>query len=148
MRYMLQDSREEKVNLDKEVEYLKSFIELQRIRLPESVNIIFTIEGNPELYTLEPLLLIPFVENAFKHGISYQVVTDIVIHLLVNDQQLVLNVTNNIFRMGSENIESGSGIGLKNVVRRLELLYPSSHTLTMDDDGHRYQTELSITFSR
>ena len=148
MRYMLQDSRDEKVNLEKEVEYLKSFIELQRLRLPLSVNILFTVEGNPELYMLEPLLLIPFVENAFKHGISYQVATEIIIHLSVNDQGLVLKVTNNIFRMGSENIESGSGIGLKNVVRRLELLYPSKHTLVMNDDGHRYQTGLSLNFSK
>ncbi|MEI6435278.1 MAG: histidine kinase [Bacteroidota bacterium] len=147
MRYMLQDSRDEKVNLEMEVEYLKSFIELQRIRLPESVNITFAVDGQPELINLEPLLLIPFVENAFKHGVTYQGDSDIIIHLKASEHSLFFCVTNKIVAPGNDEIEPGSGIGLKNVFRRLELLYPKRHTISVTNDGDHYFMELTINFS-
>jgi sensor histidine kinase YesM len=144
MRYMLQDSRDEKVNLEMEVEYLQSFIDLQRMRLPDSVKIEFSIEGKPELITLEPLLLIPFVENAFKHGITYHGNSDIHIHLNASGNTLLFRVTNNIARKGDEQVEPGSGIGLKNVIRRLELLYPGHHELSLKENNDQYHVELNI----
>ena len=88
MRYMLQDSKDEKVSLDKEVEYLQSYIELQRLRLPEAVKIDFSTEGRTGLCSIEPLLLIPFVENAFKHGVSYQDSSEIKIRLVCRGQSI------------------------------------------------------------
>jgi two-component system, LytTR family, sensor kinase len=146
MRYMLQDSKDERVSLEKEVEYLNSYIELQRLRLPEKVKIAFTIEGRPELMSIEPLLLIPFVENAFKHGVSYQGSSEISIHLETKVQALSFSVLNNIAKHKDEMIEQGSGIGLKNVMRRLELLYPGKHQLNIRDDGKQYLAELEIKF--
>jgi two-component system LytT family sensor kinase len=146
MRYMLQDSKDEKVNLEKEVEYLQSYIELQRLRLPEQVKIDFTINGQPELITIEPLLLIPFVENAFKHGVSYQDSSEISIHLDIKKQSLSFSVRNNIARHAGNAVEQGSGIGLKNVMRRLELLYPNRHQLNIRDDGSKYLVELEINY--
>jgi sensor histidine kinase YesM len=146
MRYMLQDSKDEKVSLEKELEYLQSFIELQRMRLPATVKIDFVTEGRPEMYSIEPLLLIPFVENAFKHGVSYQDASEIMIRLICHDQTLTLNVTNHIAKHHGETIEQGSGIGLKNVIRRLELLYPGKHQLQISDDGELYNVSLEIRF--
>jgi sensor histidine kinase YesM len=146
MRYMLQDSKDEKVSLEKEVEYLQSYIELQRLRLPEAVKINFTIEGRPELYSIEPLLLIPFIENAFKHGVSYQDCSDISIRLVCLSREIAFTVNNHIARRNGDNIEQGSGIGLKNVTRRLDLLYPGKHQLNISDDGHQYNVELNIQF--
>jgi len=146
MRYMLQDSKDEKVSLEKEVEYLNSYIELQRLRLPEKVKIDFTIDGQPELLSIEPLLLIPFVENAFKHGVSYQGSSAISIHLGTKGNNLSFTVRNNIAKHKDEAVEQGSGIGLKNVMRRLELLYPGKHQLIITDDGNEYLVELDIKF--
>jgi two-component system, LytTR family, sensor kinase len=146
MRYMLQDSKDEKVSLEKEMEYLQSYIELQRLRLPDAVKIDFTTEGRPELFSIEPLLLIPFVENAFKHGVSYQDSSEIRIRLLCRGQMLYFSVENHIAKHQGGAIEQGSGIGLKNVMRRLELLYPGRHQLRIDDDGNQYKVELEIQF--
>lgn len=146
MRYMLQDSKDEKVSLEKEVEYLQSYIELQRLRLPEAVKIDFSIEGRAESFSIEPLLLIPFVENAFKHGVSYQDSSEIVIRLICRGQMLSFSVANHIAKHRGDSIEQGSGIGLKNVMRRIELLYPGKHKLQMSDDGNQYNVELEIQF--
>ncbi|MCX6269595.1 MAG: histidine kinase [Bacteroidetes bacterium] len=146
MRYMLQDSKDEKVSLEKEVEYLQSYIELQRLRLPEMVKIDFSTGGRTELFSIEPLLLIPFVENAFKHGVSYLEPSEIDIRLICGGQALSFMVENRIAKHQGDTAEQGSGIGLKNVVRRLELLYPGKHHLQIRDDGNLYKVELEIKF--
>jgi sensor histidine kinase YesM len=146
MRYMLQDSKDAKVSLEKEIEYLQSYIELQRLRLPEAVKINFSTEGRPELFSIEPLLLIPFVENAFKHGVSYQDSSEITIRLTCIDKSLCFSVGNHIAKHQGGAVEQGSGIGLKNVMRRLELLYPEKHFLEISDDGNQYNVELELQF--
>lgn len=144
MRYMLQDSKDEKVSLEKEVEYLQSYIELQRLRLPEQVKVDFASEGRPELFSIAPLLLIPFVENAFKHGVSYQEPSEIHIRLTCGEQLLSFSVVNSITKYHGDTTGQGSGIGLKNVMRRLELLYPGKHDLRISDEGNQYIVELKI----
>jgi len=147
MRYMLEDSANEKVTLTKEIEYLRSFIELQRMRLPDEVQIKFTIDGDPSAHTIEPLLLIPFVENAFKHGISYLEPGEINILLILGSQTITLRVENNLIRHAQENSEKNPGLGLKNVKRRLELLYPQTHQLKVTEEGSRYIVELQLHHS-
>ncbi len=144
MRYMLYDSKDEKVSLEKEVNYLKNYIELQEIRLSGAVAIDFIIEGNPEMRLIEPMLLIPFVENAFKHGISYLDDSKITIRLMVSDQSIVFRVENHIARKIAGDIHEESGIGLKNVLRRLELLYPGKHELSIEDNGLEYKIYLKL----
>lgn len=146
MRYMLQDSKDEKVCLEKEVEYLESYIELQQLRLSEQIKIKLVIEGEPAKYMIQPLLLIPFIENAFKHGVSYYEVSNIEITLILKDNKLNFSVLNHIVKHKDEAIEPGSGIGLKNVIRRLELLYPHTHELKIKDDGVNYRIDLTIQF--
>ena len=144
MRYMLQDSKNEKVELEKEIEYLQSYIELQRLRISDQVKIEFIIEGRTSPMMLEPLLLIPFVENAFKHGVSYLENSEITIYLKADVTNLFFRIENKISRSGKETIPLESGIGLKNVIRRLELLYPGKHKLSITDHGEQYIVELKI----
>jgi LytS/YehU family sensor histidine kinase len=92
------------------------------------------------------MLLIPFIENAFKHGVSYQDSSEINIRLTCHDQALSFIVVNHIAKSHGDEIESGSGIGLKNVTRRLELLYPGMHQLRISDKGNQYNVELNIRF--
>ncbi len=144
MRYMLSESQDERVNLEREVEYLENYIELQQLRVSDKVHIHFTVDGSPGLYTIEPMLLIPFVENAFKHGISYAEESDIRIHLKIADNGINFRTENSIFRSKSDVNGSDSGIGLKNVLRRLELLYPEKHQISISDNGKRYEVDLKI----
>lgn len=144
MRYMLYDSKDEKVSLEKEVDYLKNYIELQQIRLSGAVSIDFVIDGDPGMKMIEPLLLIPFVENAFKHGISYVGDSKILIRLEVREHTLTFRVENRIARKVGGEIQTDSGIGLKNVLRRLDLLYPDKHDLITEDDGTDYKSFLKL----
>jgi two-component system, LytTR family, sensor kinase len=148
MRYMLYESKDEKVSLEKEIEYLQNYIELQQLRLSENVVINFNIEGNPGNYLIEPMLLIPFVENAFKHGISYLSDSKIEISLNVVDDSLHFIVENYVVKKKDDNISVESGIGLKNVLRRLELLYPGKHEISILDDTIKYLVDLKISLNK
>ncbi|MCX6244373.1 MAG: histidine kinase [Bacteroidetes bacterium] len=146
MRYMLYESKDEKVSLEKEVEYLQNYIELQRLRISESVVIQFVINGKPETKVIEPMLLIPFVENAFKHGVSYLEDSQIDIRLDITNDHLQFHIENNMIRKSDDPVQQESGIGLKNVLRRLELIYPGQHSIRIDDRGTKYRVDLEIRF--
>jgi two-component system, LytTR family, sensor kinase len=92
------------------------------------------------------MLLISFVENAFKHGISYIGDSGIDIFMKVTGKELNFSVENNIISKGAENIPSEPGVGLKNVLRRLELLYPGKHEIAIHDNNQRYKVLLNIKF--
>ncbi|MEI7491500.1 MAG: histidine kinase [Bacteroidota bacterium] len=144
MRYMITDSRQDKVGLEEEVEYLNNFIELQKIRLADKVNIRFDIEGDLSAIQLEPLLLIPFVENAFKHGVSYNDKSSINIELKTVSGELSFLVENSKPTVKDTLKLDEAGIGLKNVRRRLELLYPGKHQLEIRDSASNYLIMLKI----
>src|SRR5882757_9000824 len=121
MRYMLYETNGNPVPLSKEVEYLKSYVDLQKLRFGSFMNVDFHISGPTDLFTIEPMLLIPFVENAFKHGIGSDDSTDILIDISINELPgtLRFSVTNPIGDPHELNV--GSGIGLINVQRRLSI---------------------------
>jgi two-component system, LytTR family, sensor kinase len=145
MRYMLYDSKDEKVSLEKEVEYLQNYIDLQRLRISDSVIIKFDIEGNIEGRMVEPMLLIPFVENAFKHGVSYLEASEIDIRLKIENEILNFSVENNKIKKNDDPVQQESGIGLKNVLRRLDLLYPGTHRINIEEKMSKYIVNLEIT---
>ncbi len=145
MRYMLYDSKNEKVSLEKEVEYLQNYIDLQRLRISDSVIISFTIDGNMEGKMVEPMLLIPFVENAFKHGISYLEASQIDIQLSIDNGHLHFRVENNRIKKNDDPVQQESGIGLKNVLRRLDLLYPGTHLINFEENASKYIVNLDIS---
>ncbi len=142
MRYMIYDSNHPKVPLGKEIEYMENYISLEKLRLNEQVPIDFTVEGDPKSIKVVPLILISFLENAFKHGVSNNAKGSwIRIKIALTGQKLVYTIENS--KIGKEQHEP-SGIGLQNVQRRLELSYAGNYTLDIHDEQNRYAVRLEI----
>jgi len=146
MRYMLYETLEKKVELGKEVEYLNSYIALQKLRFGDDVAIDSTIKLNngDGHYTIEPMLLIPFVENAFKHGTGYMEHPHIAIKLLVEHDLLVFEVLNAFDTTQDISKDESSGIGLGNVKARLNMLYKNNYSLTINDDNNLFHIILTL----
>jgi two-component system, LytTR family, sensor kinase len=132
LRYMLYETDEDKVSLEKEVEYLQSYIDLQKQRFGKNVIINARFELKESVYSIEPMLLVPFVENAFKHGTGLIPDAEIDIHLAIQNNVLTFSVRNRYKEKEIETKDKTSGIGLNNVKRRLDLLYHDNHTLRID----------------
>ncbi|GAO44140.1 sensor histidine kinase [Flavihumibacter petaseus] len=165
MRYMLYESDEKKVLLTREVEYLRSYIELQSLRFGNDVNLQVDLQVPESPWYIEPMLLIPFVENAFKHSASYMNRPLIDVMLRVSDEGVLHFRVNNQYEpnvdlIGEERLDNRnegrgdgrtddrtSGIGLQNVRRRLNLLYGSDHTLLISDKDGVFSVSLKITLS-
>jgi len=129
MRYMLYETDENKVPLEKEVEYLRSYIDLQQQRFGRKVTINTGLELNENTYSIEPMLLVPFVENAFKHGTGLVTDATIDIYLRVTNGVLEFSVRNRFVEDAAAIKDKTSGIGLGNVQRRLNLLYDQNYSL-------------------
>jgi two-component system, LytTR family, sensor kinase len=147
MRYVLYETEKNHTLLSKELDFLKDFIELMKMRLSSRVKLNIEIPDKIEEAEIAPMLLLPFIENCFKHGISSQKESEIVISLIKQNNKLTLETQNTIFN-SSENTPEGksSGIGLVNTMRRLELLYANKFQLTFDKDNpeNQYKVYLNI----
>jgi LytS/YehU family sensor histidine kinase len=145
MRYMLYDSGSQKIGLSAEIEYLKNYINLQLLRFGDAVRFNLFLSGDPQGYAIEPMLLIPFVENAFKHGTANVNDPAIEVVVVVDNRlgRLELKVMNNVSPQKRQ-LLSESGIGLANVRRRLILLYPDKHTLGVKETDDLYTVNLMI----
>jgi sensor histidine kinase YesM len=145
MRYMIYDGTVEKIELDKEVEQIQRIVELQRLRFSSSdpIQMEFTTEGDLQSFRVPPMILIPFVENAFKHGIEFNIPSFVRIHLTVLEHQMEFSVENSVHRAPTEP-GSHNGIGLQNVKRQLEILYPGTHELRIDQEPRKYTIHLTI----
>ena len=146
LRYVIYDSDVEKINLEKEVNQIYRLIELHKLRFAkeDNVKIDFQTNGNINSVEIPPMLLIPFVENAFKHGISLNRKSYVNIDLNIIDSELNFRVENIIQKEQKQINEEKSGLGLSNVKRRLELIYPENHELIVDDRDQIYKVELRI----
>ena len=142
MRYMIYEADKDLVPLNKELDYIKSYIQLQRLRLSDSENVSLKITGEDRGRAVPPLLFISFIENAFKYGTDYKGKTYVKIALIITDTSVYLNVKNKIgvFKEPTKN----SGIGLENIRNQLELIYPGLHNLEVDNDGKDYEVSLTI----
>ncbi len=145
MRYTLEDANNNTVSLSQEIEFIKNYIEMQKIRLTENVYIKFITEGDTDNIHIAPLLLIPFIENAFKYGISTHHESVICASIIVADKQITFSCTNTIFPNLQKN--KGTGTGISNTTRRLELLYPGKHKLTIAESPDKYNVTLAIQAS-
>jgi hypothetical protein len=143
MRYMLYDSASgpDRVPLIKEVAYLKNFIELEKLRLTQAY-VDFTVEGPIDLVRIEPLLLVSFVENAFKHGDLTDPNHPLVLDLSVQNGRLRFDTLN---KKANRQTDMAGGIGLANVRRRLQLLYPNRHSLRITDEPSSYACSLELS---
>jgi sensor histidine kinase YesM len=143
MRYMLYDTTEQMVPLENEVKYLRSFIELEMLRFKNQELVDIDIEGEMSGKMIAPMVLIPFVENAFKHGNKYLPGMGIEIRLISLKEEIIFEVMN--FKASKElQKDNGTGIGLQNIRKRLELQYPGSHVLEITDGIDYYKVYLSI----
>jgi len=139
MRYMVYETNEDKVALEKEIHHLKNFIKVYQLRIAEEddVHINFETNGDIKAVKLSPMLLIPFVENAIKHGIDPQHKSIINIFIEVKQNKLYFKVINMIHKTPSDIVDDSSGFGLDNLKKRLSVLYPNMHTIdTKTEDGY------------
>lgn len=142
LRYQLYDCSADMIAVEKEIAYLDNYIALERVRRGDKVKVSINNEGVLTGFMLAPFMLIPFIENAFKH-VSTTLATGnwINISLRKEGSSFVLEVSNS---KESADCDEVGGIGLKNVRRRLELLYPKKHTLEMKDESVTYRVRLSL----
>lgn len=147
MRYMIYDSNHQKVPLNKEIEYMQNYISLENLRLNDQIPIKFDIEGSPEQVLITPLILITFLENAFKHGVGNNNPNAWVnISLKIGRNSCIYTVENS--KLPSPPLPGEkSGIGLQNVRRRLELSYPAQYELIEEDRKDSYFVELKLDLS-
>ncbi|MBV8253189.1 MAG: histidine kinase [Chitinophaga sp.] len=151
MRFMLHDNTLEKIPLDKEVAYLQNYIDLQRLRVLVSpdIKIEVNIDETNCHHDIAPMLLIPFVENAFKHGISLRNKSSIVISMSCNEDKIFFDVYNTVHPRPENDPERDSlGIGLNNVKERLALLYPGKHELSIRQTATGFFVHLTIDVNR
>lgn len=141
MRYMLTETEDDKVPLQKEMEYIHNYIEVYRMLFEDRFYIQFSVEGDPEGRSIASLLLVPFFENAFKHGVVNDPSRPVMAKLVITDGHINFTMKNTINPYQKDH---STGIGLPNVKRRLELLYPNAHELTITSNGSEYETRLSI----
>jgi len=144
MRYTIAGMHENFVPLTNEVKFIENFIALQQARLPVKDNIKINVQINVAQQNLKiaPLLLLPFIENAFKYGISIDSPCDISIKINVADGRLTMEVNNLVIKNHTE--VKGNNTGIKNTIKRLNLLYPDDYKLECNDNGNNYTSTLSL----
>lgn len=143
LQYMLYESDDEKVLLKNEIESLQDYIDLQKLRFTSKLNLQVHFDIVEEWHAIEPMLLIPFIENAFKHGNALPEDPEIFIDLKAANSELDFAVKNRYANKETVK-DKTSGIGLTNVKRRLDLLYPKTHQLHIEDSGEWYTVHLKI----
>jgi LytS/YehU family sensor histidine kinase len=145
MRYMLYEANDKEVLLEKELNYVQNYISLQRLRIKNSKDVNINIHGDPKALLIHTLILITFIENAFKFGRDFKGQTYIDIKIRIVDHQLHFYVKNAI-GIPKETTES-SGIGLENIKKQLQYLYENQHSLTINSDKDYYEVDLTLNLN-
>lgn len=149
LRYSLYETKEMLVPLEKEIQYLENYMSLEKIRLEDTTEITCTQEGGIDGLEIAPMLLIVFVENAFKHlSVSEEKKSRVAVSVVVKNEQLVFSCVNTYdpAQYNENTLEKGSGIGLTNAIKRLDLIYPEKHQLkqTVNQDN-TYSVSLTVS---
>ncbi len=145
MRYVLNDASKDWVSLDEEINYISNYIELQKIRFENAVSIEFTIVGDTDGKIVAPLLLIPFIENAFKYGVNAEQNSAIKINIDIKKTMMHVCISNTKVDY-TESTYDSHGIGIENTRSRLNLLYPNKHILAIEDTHNSYTVSLILHF--
>lgn len=145
LRYQLYEIKDEKIPIEKEISYLKDYIDLQKLR-SENCSVQLNVASNMKSFYIEPLLLIPLVENSFKHlsHFSNGNMNEILIDLDKQNGEMKFDIRNTTEGKPMGLVQPGGGIGLANVRRRLELLYPQKHQLSVSENGKWFDVQLKI----
>ncbi len=144
LRYVLYDSSRPLVPLREEMDFLRNYVELMRLRVPRQVDVQVSLPDAPPAVQVAPLLFISLVENAFKHGVSSDGPSYVHISIEEDGSRLTCRIENSLFPKAEGQDRSGSGIGLKNLERRLELIYPGRHTFQHGAVGSAYMSYLEV----
>ncbi len=143
MRYVVTETNNAFVTLEKELNYINGYIQLQKIRLDKNVKLNYHVEGSSGSLQIAPLILIPFIENAFKHGVNPDEDSQIDIRISTEGSSLKLIVVNKKVSI-QNSVHEQSGLGLENTKSRLRLLYPSRHDLFLSNDKKTFRVVLTI----
>ena len=144
MRYVLTEAGNDLVPLEKEIQFTRHYIELQKMRVTGKSSIDFTVTGDPTGRQIAPLLFLPFVENAFKYGISTRELSPVMILLEIKKDSVYFHVSNHKHINASARITDNTGIGINNTQRRLDLLYDDQYTLNINDEPSVFAVNLNI----
>lgn len=144
MRYSITDAVQDFVALDKELNYLNAYVELEKLRLTEKVKLNYTVSGLTTGKQIAPLIFIPFVENAFKYGVSTKENSVIDIAITIDKNNLDVSVKNTKIRTDSKN---KLGLGIENTKKRLNLIYPEKHNLEIKDFEKDFSVHLTLTLN-
>lgn len=142
MRYMIYQVDRGPVPISREIEHINHYIQLQKMRLSANNYIDFKYRVDQPDVLIEPLLFLHFIENAFKYGLHYEKQSTTLISITLNQRYLTFRITNSIPEVPVPSVDSG--VGLQNIIRRLELHYPHRHTLTILDDAEIFSVDLTI----
>lgn len=143
MRYLLYETNAEEVSLGKELDYLRTYIDLQKMRVSDKVDIQWEVKGNPSGHMIPPMIFQPFIENAFKYGISQLRPSQILITVQVEPNKLLFEVKNTKHPV-IQGQDKHQGIGIKNVKKRLDLLLKNRHQLEVKDGDNFFSIMLEI----
>jgi LytS/YehU family sensor histidine kinase len=145
MRYLLYESEDGQVALSKEINFLESYIELMRLRYSEStLSVKMEYPANLDSVQVPPFLFLSFVENAFKYGVNPRGVSAINIQFAIDENHLFFNINNQIFTKNETELKESSGIGLENIKKRLQLIYPNNYTLSISTQNNLHVVELTM----
>ena len=144
MRYLLYETEQGNTRLSSEISFMKNYIDLMKLRMSDKISLKVFFPDTFEDINIPPLLFIPFIENAFKHGISYRETSLIDISIQIVDNSLNFRCANNIVNTGEKSEINNSGIGLENVNKRLNLLFPDKHVLKITETDLLYEILLCI----
>jgi hypothetical protein len=143
MRYVITEATEDFVPLRKELDYVSAYIELEKLRLTSKVDLQFTLSGSPENNKIAPLIFIPFIENAFKYGVSTSENSKIAISINLSENELILDCFNTK-PASRQNKTENTGLGIENSKKRLGILYPSKHQLDIKESETEFRVNLAL----
>ena len=143
MRYMLYETNMELVPLSKEIEFIKKFIDLMKLRVSDKTEVNYNLPSEETGINIAPLLFISLIENAFKHGVSASKASQININMTCNDKTVLFTIENDNLPKKTED-KSGSGIGIQNLEKRLKLLYPNRYKFNSKVENDRFLVTLEI----
>ena len=143
MRFMLFETKTEKILLSQEIEYIEKYIELQKIRTANSSYVNFSVSGNAAAKKIAPMAFIPFVENAFKHTTNKKIENAIDINIMIEEENIKL-ICENKFDPNRKTKQESNGLGNDLIEKRLQLIYPQKHRLDISNQNNLYSVFLTI----
>lgn len=147
MRYLLYESEQGNTLLSNEIAFMNNYIDLMKLRMSDKIGLSVSFPEKPDEISIPPLLFIPFIENAFKHGISYREKSFIDIRMEAEKDALQFTCKNSLIKNREDSETSHSGIGLENVSKRLSLLFPGKHDLKIIKSESEFEVKLNISFT-